>query len=374
MAKHEKLPKYVSAFVDNRGKRRYRFRKVGCVGGYFLAHPNTVAGKAEYAVFLSGDAGSPVESRKVVPGSVDALLALYYGSTDFRGRAAEVSLAKRRAVLEAFRDEHGHRLVKEARYDKLDKYIASVLAGHVDEKGKRHGGPFAAETARKALRGLFRYAVKIGWRPDNPMDHVGYRPGKTEGFHSWTEAEIERYRAHWPMGTKQRLALELMLWTGKRRSDLVTLGPQHVSGGHMAGRDKKTGKRWTLPVAPQLQAAIDAMPESSHLCFVMSKWGRAYSAASFGNVFRDWCDAAGLPHCSSHGLRKAISRRMAELGIGNAGIKAVTLHSRDDEVATYVAGADQKRLGEASIRQLSQWELSSGLPDARQTDQKKAEK
>ena len=352
MRRKEKLPRYVSVFVDNRGKLRYRFRRTGLKGGYFEGHPNTAQGRAEYDRFLAGEIGAPVAIRRTIPGSVDALLSAYYGSTDFRGQAAETSLAKRRAVIEAFRAKHGHRMVKDARYDKLDAYIANIAAG-ADGKG----GPFAAETARKHLRGLFRYAVKLEWRSDNPMEHVTFRPKKTEGFHTWTEAEIAQYRLHWALGTKQRLALELMLWTGKRRSDAVTLGPQHVVGTDLAGRDIKTGKRWTLPIAPQLRHAIEAMPETSHLCYLMSERGRAYSAASFGNVFRDWCDVAGLPHCSAHGLRKAISRRMAEQHIGNAGIKAVTLHSRDEEVALYVAAADQKRLAENSIRKLSRWEL-----------------
>lgn len=365
MVRKERLPKNVSSFVDNRGTRRYRFRKAGHVGGYFENHPNTAAGKAEYEAFLSNGSGEKAERRKIIPGSVDALLTQYYGSTDFQGRAQDHTLAKRRAILEAFRAKHGHRLVKDARYDKLDKYIAEVSKPWVDERGKKHGGPFAAESARKQIRGLFKYATKLDWRKDNPMDHIEYRPKKSKGFHSWTEAEIAQYQARWPLGTKQRLALELMLWTGKRRSDAVRLGPQHVRNGMLWGRDLKTDKAWELTIAPQLQEAIDAMP-TEHLCFVPSDRGRPYTAASFGNMFRDWCNEAGLPHCTSHGLRKAISRRLAEEGVGNAGIKSITLHSRDEEVSLYVAAADQKRLQNDAITRISERHLSSGQKSASQ--------
>ncbi|CDO37638.1 tyrosine-type recombinase/integrase [Novosphingobium sp. KN65.2] len=359
MAKTEKLPKYVSSFVDNRGKRRYRFRKAGCKNGYFEDHPNSVKGRAEYDAFLASEVASAVERKPMVTGSIDHLISLYYPSTDFRGNAAETSLAKRRAVIEAFRAEHGHRTVKGASFINLDKYIAKIAKGWTDEKGRAHGGAFAAETARKQLRGLFKFAVKISMRPDNPMDHVNYRPKKTPGFHSWTESEIEQYRDRWPLGTKQRLAMEIGLWTGKRRNDAIRMGPQHIEGGELIGRDTKTGKSWVLPIAPQLQAAIDAMPKGHHLCFVPSDRGRPYSAASFGNMFRVWCDEAGLEHCSFHGLRKAISRRAAEEGIGNAGIKSITLHSRDEEVSLYVAAADQKRLSKDAISRISQAEVSS---------------
>lgn len=368
MVKQEKLPRYVATFVDNRGKRRYRFRKAGCRAGYFEAHPNSPQGQAEYAAFLASKRDSaPAKRPAMVRGSVDHLIELYYASTDFRGQAAETSLAKRRAVLEAFRERNGPKQAKGANFIVLDRYVSRIKEGWTDEKGRKLGGPFAAETARKQLRGLFKFAVKIGWRTDNPMDHVEYRAKKTSGFHTWTEAEIEQYRAHWPLGTKQRLAMELGLWTGKRRTDAVRMGPQHVVAGDLVGRDSKTGKGWTLPIAPQLQTAIDAAP-SDHLCFVPSDRGRPYSAASFGNMFRSWCDDAGLPHCTFHGLRKAISRRMAEEGIGNAGIKSVTLHSRDEEVSTYVAAADQRRLSKSAIARISEAELSSAS-EARQSAQ-----
>lgn len=370
MARKERLPKYVSSFIDNRGKRRYRFRK-GTTSRYFEQHPNTAQGSEEYAAFLSGVTPERPKDRAVVKGSVEALLILYYGSTDFRGNAQDHTLAKRRAILEEFRQRHGHRPVKTARFDKLDAYIAEIAKGWTDEDSRKRGGAFAAETARKLIRGLFKYGVKMAWRTDNPMDYVGYRPKKTKGFHSWTEGEIDQYRAHWPLGTKQRLALELMLWTGKRRSDAVTMGPQHIEAGELRGRDLKTDKPWTLPIATQLQEAIDAAP-SEHLCFVPSERGRPYSAASFGNMFRQWCDDAGLPHCTAHGLRKAISRRMAEEGIGNAGIKSVTLHSGDDEVAIYVADANQRLLAKESIDRISSRELSSRAEYARQSGERKA--
>lgn len=367
MARKERLPKYVSSFIDTRGKRRYRFRKTGHSGGYFEAHPNSPAGQAEYQAFVSGGDRRAIKPREVIRGSIDDLLSRYYGSTAFRGSAQEHSLAKRRAVLEAFRAKHGHRPAATASYDKLDKYIAEVAVQWTDEKGRKHGGPFAAETARKLIRGLFKFAVKIQWRADNPMDHVEYRPKKTKGYHSWTEAEVGQYQAHWPLGTKQRLALELMLWTAKRRSDAIAIGPQHVEGDELVGRDKKTDKKWSLWIAPQLRQAIDAMPQAEHLCYIPSRRGRPYSPASFGNMFRKWCNDAGLPHCSAHGLRKATSRRLAEANVGNAGIKSVTLHSRDEEVSLYVAAADQKRLARAAIERISERHLSNAEFQVRQS-------
>ena len=47
------------------------------------------------------------------------------------------------------------------------------------------------------------------------------------------------------------------------------------------------------------------------LTFVKHIRGRITRYVEFGNKMREWCNQAGLPHCSAHGLRKAMSRRLA---------------------------------------------------------------
>ena len=59
----------------------------------------------------------------------------------------------------------------------------------------------------------------------------------SEGFHTWTEAEIEIFRQYHKVGTKARLAMALLLYVGCRRSDVVKLGRQNLHGGSI--RDRK---------------------------------------------------------------------------------------------------------------------------------------
>ena len=90
-----------------------------------------------------------------------------------------------------------------------------------------------------------------------------------------------------------------------------------------------------------------------------TEYGRPFSDAGFGNWFRDQCDAAGLPQCTAHGLRKAMMRRLAELGTSQQGIKSVSQHSGDAEVAGYTRGADQQRMAADAIGALARWEVSN---------------
>jgi len=185
-------------------------------------------------------------------------------------------------------------------------------------------------------------------------------PGeRSAGYYTWSEQDIAQYRARWPLGTKQRLALELILRTDQRKVDAIHLGRQNMRNGKFLIRQSKTGKRLVLPIAPPLATAIEAMPRSDAMCFIMTEWGRPFSVKGFGGWFREQCDAAGLPKCTAHGLRKATMRRMAELELPNKSMKSVSGHSKDDEVARYTEAANQERLAELAIGRLAEGEMSN---------------
>ena len=346
-----RLPKYVSGFTDRHGKLRLRFRRGGA-NRYMQSVFGTKAFDAEYAELLdiSQPVAGTVVRERVIPGSVRALLQRYYGSSSFGGNAD--TRARNRSILERFSKKHGHRPVRTCPFDKLDSYIGAVTICQDDGTG----GKGAARNARKQLKRLFRYAVKIGWCDVNPVDFIEPIKNDSTGFHTWTETEINQYRAYYPLGTQARLALEIYLWTGKRRSDGIRIGPQNVAGDYLRGRDAKTRKAWRIPIAPALRQAIDAMPRNDQLAFIVTAYGRPFSTKGFGNRFRKWCDDAGLPHCSAHGLRKAIMRRMAELNVNQQGMKSISLHSDDREVATYTRAANQDRLAIDAMNRLVEGE------------------
>ena len=93
----------------------------------------------------------------------------------------------------------------------------------------------------------------------------------------------------------------------------VRLGRQHVHNGWLRFSQHKTKTKVELPILPALQNTLDASPTGDHT-FLITEKGNAYSAAGFGNWFRDRCNEAGLPKCSAHGLRKASATRAAENG------------------------------------------------------------
>ena len=110
---------------------------------------------------------------------------------------------------------------------------------------------------------------------------------------------------------------------------------------------QKTGAVVSLPILPALASSIMAT-NSGSLVFLLSAHNKPYSVKGFGNKFRQWCDEAGLPQCSAHGLRKSAARRFAEAGCSNQQIKSWTGHTTDSEVSRYTAAADQKLLADGA--------------------------
>lgn len=260
----------------------------------------------------------------------------------------------RRNILERFRAEHGHRLLK----DLQPVHIRAVIGSKVNT-------PEAANNLLKTLRVLLNYGVAIGMAMSNPSAGVKtYRSRNAEGYHSWGEDEIEKFEAAHPMGSKARLALALALYTGQRRGDIVRMGWQNVKGERISVRQQKTGKRLAIPIHPELDRALAAAPKNN-LTFLMTEHGASFTAAGFGNWFRDKCNEAGLHQCAVHGLRKAACRRLAEAGCSANEIAAISGHSSLREVARYTAAAEQEHLANRALdRQLkAETEREQNLPN-----------
>lgn len=229
----------------------------------------------------------------------------------------------RKNMLERFRVEHGQ------------KRVAMLTAAHVKANlGDMSDRPGCANSLLKALRVLLRHAVDMGLIHDNPARNVRKLPVRSEGLHSWTENEVEMFEVtHRPV-TRAHLSLALRLFTGQRRSDVVRMVWQHIDGSLLNVTQDKTGAFLKVPMHPKLVAAINNMPRTN-FTFLLTEAGASFSAAGFGNWFRDRCNEASLSHCSAHGLRKACATRLANAGCTPEQIKSITGHKTLSEVARY---------------------------------------
>jgi integrase len=330
--------RFVQAFVAH-GRAYYYFRKPGCARIKLPGLPGSEAFMTAYQSALDlGAQPLNIGAKRSVPGTIAALVAAYIGSDTFRDLAAQTKRT-RMAILQRVRDEHG------------TKRVALLRREHV-EAMLRTKRPFPRQNLLKVLRPLMHFAISLGWHIDDPTRDIKLNmPKKGEGFRSWGETEIAAFRAHHPIGSRARLAFELLLCTVQRRSDVIKMGPQHIRDGILHVRQQKTGTSLLVPVMPELRAAIEALP-AKHLTFVTTEWGKAFTPAGFGNWFRDRCNEAGLQGFSAHGLRKAGCRRLAEAGCTAHEIAAWSGHRTLREVSHYTRAADQAAMARAAEAKL----------------------
>jgi integrase len=346
MARKVRLDKHVSRYVDRHGKERYRFRRKGRTVA--LPHPSHPDYKDSYAAALAGVSNDP---QRIVPRSVEDLVRRYYQTPAWL-QVSEVRRANLRSVIEPFREEHRDIPVSLFNFQHIEAILMERALPKVVD-GRKAGGPHAAKRLRGQLVKLFTLAMKLGWVQTNPAELAERVKAKTKGYHTWTEAEVEQFRATHAVGTTARAAMEIMLWTFQRPGDGYLFGPQHLEGDKVRYTQKKTGKMLLIPAAEPMLDAIRALKMTGVDAFLLTEYGKPFSRHGFGNKFRKWCDAAGLPHCTAHGLRKAAATRLANHGATNQQLKAMGGWSNDKQVATYTAAADQERLAEAAMDLLS---------------------
>ena len=91
--------------------------------------------------------------------------------------------------------------------------------------------PFAQRNFLNTLRAMFKWAMAEGRIPDDPTLGVTRQKVKSTGYKTWSEDHISSLEAKYTIGTKERLAVALILYTGLRRSDVVKIGRQHIHNG-----------------------------------------------------------------------------------------------------------------------------------------------
>ncbi|RXR27716.1 hypothetical protein EQG66_11550 [Sphingobium fluviale] len=327
------LPENVTPFTDKCGRVRYRFRKKGLPNYLFRAEPGTPEFMTEYQAAKQAILPEKVRYER---GSFHALIESYYKSKQW-ARMGDAYQKVRGNALERFRAKHG------------DKPVSALQARHIDKwMMEISDTPHAANDLRKMLNQLMKHAILLGLRETNPVNATEAIRVDSEGYHCWSEDEIARFDTRWALGTRERLAKELLLYTALRRSDIVRIGRQNRQDNLLILRHSKNKSDTVIPILPPLARALDAI-EVQHLTYLVTAFGKPFTAAGFGNWFGERCEMAGLPHCTAHGLRKAMARRLAEAGVSTLEGRAVTGHKSDAMFAHYAKKANDKIMAHRAL-------------------------
>ena len=338
-----RLP-YVNRHVNRHGKVYWFFRarhgqRIRLPGEY-----GSPEWQAAYDAALAGVVRAKPPEGRASRGTLRWLVEHWQRSSDWAGTSMATRKQRENILLHVLA-KSGDRAVEDINAD-------AIRAG----REKRMATPAAANNFLKTMRALFRWAKEERLVDVDPAKEVKFLKVKTEGFAPWTMEDVEAYRKRWPLGTRERLALEILINTGLRRSDLVRVGRPHVRDQIIHIRAGKNGVELYIPILPRLAEALAAGPVGE-MSFLSSQYGRPMHAESFGNVFRGWCNAAGIAGKSAHGLRKLAATILADSGGSEQELQALFGWTTNTMSAVYTREANRKKQAlQAAFKMLQEME------------------
>ena len=168
------------------------------------------------------------------------LCVQYFASREFKSLEARTQYVRRR-IFESMFDE---RIAPGAQETFADFPVSRLSPTALEIlRDRKDGLPEAANGRVKALRAVFTWSKHKKLVQSNIANDVEYLGTSSEGWHSWEPVELEKFEQRHTAGTKARLAIDLLQYTGASRSDVVTLGHDNVRGESFGSGEPRRASR-----------------------------------------------------------------------------------------------------------------------------------
>lgn len=324
-----KLPAYAYRERSRHGRWVFYFRR-GKGKRIRLPDPTSNDFDAAYQAALAGNA-PPIAHDRVSPESLRWLVDRYRESAVWR-QLSPGTRRQREAIFLGAIEKAGN------------PPFSEVTKGHIQRAvDQRADTPAQANKFLASMRGLFVWAERNGHVDQDPTIRVQRVKYRSSGFPAWTMEDVQAFRDRHPVGGMPRLAMELMLLTGLRRSDAFRVGRQHLRGDVLTVRTAKTGATVTIRLPGPLLDLIQKT-QTGDMHFIVTSQGQPFTVDGFGNWFREKCREAGIGK-SAHGLRKLSATLAAEGGAAAHQLMAQYGWTKMAQAELYTKGADRARLG-----------------------------
>lgn len=322
--------------VDRHGKKRWRLRvKSKGIDTYLPGTYGSAEFRAAYDEAMNG-AKVGINDPRAPADTLAWLIESYLRSPRHRNKSDSTRRVLRRE-LDWLRDVAG-------------KYpYASFRAKHIEAVMAKKDGPAAANKVRKNFSLLFTYAIKNELMATNPARAADRMKESGDGYHTWTASEMAQFLAFYPSGTKERLVFMLAMNTGAARADIAAMTRGNLSNGRISYKRGKTNVGGDYEILPELAAELAQIPEGQMMLVAHGKKGLPYKPETLGNWFRQRCNAAGLPHCALHGIRKGQATAIADHGGTEFEVMSFLAHASPKEAATYTKRAGRAKLADSAL-------------------------
>ncbi|MFY9955844.1 hypothetical protein [Bradyrhizobium sp.] len=178
-----KMPRFTQAFIDRHGNARFYFRRLGFKRVPLPGLPWSPEFMAAYEAAMAGQAHI-IAAPRAKQGSFAALAASYFASSAFMTMKPSTKGVYRNAIDRLCRSKNkdGNEIGGKSAATLQREHVVKLMAARAQK-------PESANLLRKVLRAMMTHAVESGLRADDPTLDVKAIRVKSDGFHSWTDAE-----------------------------------------------------------------------------------------------------------------------------------------------------------------------------------------
>lgn len=329
----------VRLYYRARGRKKVRLREKFGTAEFLVEYQCAQLNVPYLSAKVKKESEKRPRTKSLAAGTFAGLCHMYY--TRAAGTISADTMERRKRILEKICERY-----PDAMWADLTPRIVTEIR---DEQAETPG---ARNNVVKAIGALFSWAKEAHIVETNPANGIR-RLHAGKSHHAWTMDEVRRYCEHHLPGTPAHRALVFLLFTGLRVGDVARLGWANVSGSdRLTTEPTKTAKssavKIDIPILPPLRAEIDRTPKGQKT-FLLSHYGRSMTSKTLGWRVSEWCNEAGLPHCSAHGLRKAGATIAAELGASEGQLMAIYGWTTLQQASHYTRSANRRRMSDSGM-------------------------
>lgn len=241
------------------------------------------------------------------------------------------------ALIKSYRASPRYRNLKPRTgldYDKYLDFFASIMGDRNPARMQRKDvirlrdsnaeKAYFANYSLRVLRVLMEHCVDLGWCDTNPARGVPELKTEKSEREPWPRELLAEYRAACPLGTRERLVMELCVCTGQRIGDVLEMRWSNIKDGAVFVRQSKTKKELWVPILDELQAALDAASRHSVYIVTNERGTNRWSYRGASAAVRKVREQIGATRYDIHSWRYNAACELLEAGCADDLIAAVT--------------------------------------------------
>ena len=229
-------------------------------------------------------------------------------------------------------------------------HFAGRPIAEIDRQEVRHwfarlrATPAAADRSMPVLSVIMREAEAMGLRPEGSNPCRGIRRYRRKGRERFlSDEEIRslsgRLAAHEARRPQQVAVIRLLLLTGCRKGELLTLQWPDYREGHLFLRDSKTGPR-TVWLSEPARAVLDGLERKGRWVFPASQGDRPCSNTWLDDFWFRVRSEANLEDVHLHDLRHTVASLALRQGETVLAIGRLLGHRKAETTLKYIHLAD----------------------------------